>query len=156
MAHAESSGRTDERGMALAVAVFALALMGGLVAGNFVAGLLEQQSGRNTLFALQAAEAAEAELRQALLLAPASTLTALEAGAAHPLGSVTRTGIMVDREVVRLTGNLFLIRTRGSRMDAEGRALATRRLGLLVKLEMDSTNAAAVMPLTQRPWVQLY
>ena len=39
---------SDERGIALAVAVFALVVIGALVAGTFYAGRLEQQTGRNT------------------------------------------------------------------------------------------------------------
>ena len=155
MRFAEDGGHPDQRGVALAVAVFALAVMGGLVAGNFMAGWIEQQSGRNTLFAFQAAEAAEAELREAAALAPHGALVALApGGAAHSLGTASFDGITVQREVLRLTGNLFLIRTRASRLDAEGTPLATRSLGLLVKLSADS--AGGMMPLTQRPWVQLY
>ena len=144
--------------MALAAAVFVLAVMGGLVAGNFMAGWLEQQSGRNTLLAFQAAEAAEAGLREALVLVPASTLSALSAGGpAHSLGAVSSSGITVQREVARLTQGLFLIRVRASRVDADGTPLATRSLGLLVKLAADSVGSAgSVVPLTQRPWTQLY
>jgi len=144
--------------MALAVAVFALAVIAGLVAGNFVAGLLEQQSGRNTLFVMQAAEAAEAELQEALLLVPASTLSALPVGGAPiDLGSVSFNGVGVERQVSRLTERLFLVQSRASRLDAGGAPLATRILGLLVKLTADSAgNAAGVVPLAQRPWVQLY
>ena len=144
--------------MALAVAVFALAVMGGLVAGNVVAGFIEQQSGRNTLYVMQAAEAAEAQLQEALLLVPASTLSALPpGGAAQSLDTAALPGLTVQREVVRLTEGLFLIRTRASRVDAAGTPLATRTLGLLVKLTADSANSpAGILPLTQRPWVQLY
>lgn len=155
MRYRERSSTSDDRGVALAVAVFALAVMGGLVAGNFMAGWIEHQSGRNTLFAFQAAEAAEAELREVAVAAPRGTLVALApGGAAHTLGTVSFDGMTVQREVLRLTENLFLIRTRASRLDAEGTPLATRVLGLLVKLSADS--AGGVMPLTQRPWVQLY
>ena len=51
---------SDERGVALAVAVLALVVIGALVAGSFYAGRIEQQSGENTLYAAQAFEAAEA------------------------------------------------------------------------------------------------
>ena len=155
---AERGLRPDERGMALAAAVFALAVMGGLVAGNFMAGWIEHQSGRNTLFAAQAAEAAEAELREALVLVPAGALAALSAGGpAHSLGAVSFGGIAVEREVARLTERLFLIRVRASRLDAGGTPLATRTVGLLVKPASDSLSpSGTVVPLTQRPWVQLY
>jgi hypothetical protein len=155
----ERGASPDERGMALAVAVFVLAVMSGLVGGTFVAGFIEQQSGRNTLYVMQAAEASEAELQEALLLVPASTLAALPiGGAAQSPSSVAFPGLTtVEREVLRLTGGLFLIRTRASRVDAAGTPLATRTLGLLVKLTTDSASTPdGVMPLTQRPWVQLY
>ncbi len=158
MRYPEDGAIPDERGMALAVAVFALAVMSGLVGGTFVAGLIEQQSGRNTLYVMQAAEAAEAVLQEALLPVPASTLSTLPiGGAAQSPVAVAFPGLTVEREVVRLTGSLFLIRTRASRVDAAGTPLATRTLGLLVKLTTDSASTTeGVMPLTQRPWVQLY
>ena len=57
---------SSERGIALAVAVFALVVIGALVAGTFFAGRLEQQTGQNTMFATQAGEAAEAGLSDAI------------------------------------------------------------------------------------------
>ena len=151
----DASGR-GERGMALAVAVFALAVMGGLVAGNFVAGMLEQQSGRNMMYALQAAEAAEAEIAEALATVPAGPLSSLLPGATASLSDVSSPGMAVERSVVRLTDRLFLIRARARRLDADGSSLATRSLGFLVQLATDSSGGAAVLPLTRRPWVQLY
>ena len=52
--------RGSERGMALALAIFALVVVGALVAGAFLAGHLEQRTGRGTLYSAQAADAAEA------------------------------------------------------------------------------------------------
>src|SRR5919106_4115811 len=68
---------SDERGIALAVAVFALVVIGALVAGTFFAGRLEQQTGRNTFMAAQAAEAAEAGLNDAVATQTAASLLAL-------------------------------------------------------------------------------
>ena len=51
---------TDERGMALAVAIFALVVIGALVAGAIITGRMEQRTGRNTVYATEAAQAAEA------------------------------------------------------------------------------------------------
>ena len=48
----------DERGMALAMAVFALVIIGVLVAGAFFSGRLEQRGGTNSVFASEAFEAA--------------------------------------------------------------------------------------------------
>jgi len=150
---------SNERGMALALALFALVIIGGIVGGNFLAGMLEQQSGRSTLFVTQAAEAAEAELRAALLSIPATALVSLAAGgAALDIGPVSPSpGLKVERQIARLTGDLFLIRTRGIRHTAEGTPLATGAVGLLVRVVADSlADTATVVPLTQRAWVQLY
>ena len=57
---------SDERGIALLIAVFALGVIGALVGGIFFAGRLEQQSGQNAFFAVQAGEAAEAGLSEAM------------------------------------------------------------------------------------------
>ena len=45
---------TNERGIALAVAIFALVVIGALVAGTFFVGRVEHQSGQNTVYAAQA------------------------------------------------------------------------------------------------------
>ena len=70
--HEESCMRTpkltDRRGMALAVAIFALVVVGALVAGAFFAGHLEQRTGRNTVYAAQATDAAEAGLANVVVL----------------------------------------------------------------------------------------
>jgi hypothetical protein len=150
---------SDKRGIALAVALFALVVMGALVAGHFFAGRLEQQSGRNTLFAGQAAEAAEAGLVETLGTISASTLVTLPiGGAALSLGTTALSpGFRVDRQVSRLTSTLFLIRAHGVRHDAAGHPLAARALGWLVKLAADpQAGSPTVVPLRERGWVQLY
>ena len=68
---------SNERGIALAVAVFALVIIGALVAATFFAGRVEQQTGQNTMFAGQASEAAEAALTDALNSQSSTTLNAL-------------------------------------------------------------------------------
>jgi hypothetical protein len=150
---------SNERGMALALALFALVIIGGIVGGNFFAGMLEQQSGRSTLFVTQATEAAEAELREALFSTPATTLLSLTLGGAslalEPVSPFK--GLRVERQIVRLTDRLFLIRARGIRHNAEGTPLATSAVGLLVQVLADSlADTAAVAPLSERAWVQLY
>ena len=126
----------DERGMALAVALFALVVIGAMVAGSFFAGQVEQQSGQNTFFAGQAAEAAEGGISDAIGTIRPATLLALAAGGpAANLGTVSL-GARVDasREISRLTSSLFLIRSQGNRRNAAGGVLATRSAGTLVRL----------------------
>jgi hypothetical protein len=126
----------DERGMALAVALFAMVVIGALVAGTFFSGRQEQQSGQNTLFAGQAAEAAEAGISDAVgTTTPASLLALTAGGPAADLGTVSL-GARVDAssQLSRLTNSLFLIRSVGSRRNADGTVLATRSAGSLIRL----------------------
>lgn len=156
-----ASSLNDERGIALALALFVLAVIGALVSGTFFAGRLEQQSGQNALFAVQAGEVAEGALSDAIATLAPGTLEGLPVGGAPlDIGTLTLAGgVSASRQLTRLTGNLFLIRVRGVRHGAAGTPLAVRSLGLLVRLSAAADSAAAserVAPLGQRAWVQLY
>jgi hypothetical protein len=144
-----------EAGVALAAAVFALALIGALVASVFFAGRLEQQSGQNMYFAVQAREAADAGLAQALAAVDAGALEQLVPGGVPlDLGTVAvGEGATVHSQAVRLTSRLYLLRARGIRHDAAGAALAARSLGLLVHL-VGTTPAPE--RLSERGWIRLY
>lgn len=145
--------------MALVMAIFALAVIGALVGGTFFIGRLEQQSGRNVLFAAQAGEAAEAGLNEALATVEAASLERLPVDGMLDLGILTVPGGAVSREVSRLTSGLFLVRARGVTQGAAGTTLAARSLGLLVQLSPAADSGAAaggVVRLSQRGWVQLY
>jgi hypothetical protein len=126
----------DERGIALAVALFALVIIGALVAGTFFSGWQEQQSGQNTFFAGQAAEAAEAGISDAIGTATPASLLALAAGGpVANLGTVSLgSGVDASWQLSRLTGSLFLIRSVGNRRNAAGTVLATRSAGSLIRL----------------------
>ncbi len=131
---------SDERGIALAVAVFALVVIGALVAGTYFAGRIEQQTGRNTMYASQAAEAAEAGLGDAIGGQTAASLLALQADpdSTVSLGSYAvgpaSDSVTATRSVRWLTDNLFLFRSDGRRSSANGTQLAARSLGQLVRL----------------------
>lgn len=155
----------DQRGIALAAAVFAMAMLSALVASTFFAGRLEQQSGRNAVFAAQAREAAEAGLAESVANTPAEMLESLTAGAMPlELGTLTLgPGVTVESRVTRITSRVFLIRVEGQRADQQGTVLARRALALLVQLTArDSASAgepessSTLTPLRERAWVQLY
>jgi hypothetical protein len=162
--HHRRVARPDEAGFALALAMFTLAVIGALVAGSFLPGRLEQQSGYNVTYASQAREAAEAGLTQALVALEAPALEALVAGGVAldlgtaPLGNM----VTVHTTVARLTGRLFMIRSYGTRHDASGGTLAARTLGLLVRVASipspgaESGAVSTVVPLAERSWVRLY
>ena len=143
--------------MALAIAVFALAALGAIVAGSLMTGVLEHQSGRNTLYLVQAAEAGEGELPWLVSSVDTGTLLALPIGGAPlDLGSASpAAGLTVSRQVSRLRENLFLIRARAARIDAGGGTLASRTAGLLVRVAPDSLNEKAVLAPIARGWLQL-
>lgn len=151
--------------MALLAAMFALAVIGALVAGGFFAGRLEQQSGQNVFYAAQAREAAEAGLVRGLAEAEAGALqelpatgTVLDLGVA-PVGD----GVTVRTSVVRLTSRLFLLQAQGTRHNAVGGALATRTLGLLVEVPAavappapETGDSGSVTRVGERGWLQVH
>jgi hypothetical protein len=149
---------SDRRGVALAMALFALAVLGALVAVAFFVGRLELQSGRNAFFAFQAAEAAEAGLSDAIAGLSEVELQAIPLGGTVALPDLpVGARAVAGREVIRLTGSLFLIRSAGHRADAAGTDLAVRALGSLVKLVPDSSSGSKVVTrIKERSWVQLY
>jgi hypothetical protein len=121
--------------MALALAIFALVVVGALVAGAFLAGHLEQRTGRGTLYAAQAADAAEAGAAETLASWDAATLNALAPGATAAFPPVPLGGRTAYRPTVtRLNGQLFLIQSLGTRANAEGGTLARRTVGVVARL----------------------
>jgi hypothetical protein len=152
--------RHNEAGFALATAMFALAVIGVLVAGGFLAGRVEQQSGLNVTYSGQAREAAEAGLAESMSTLDAPALSSLVAGGAV-LDLGTRQlvdAVTVHTTVARLTSRLYLVRAQGTRHDLSGGALATRTLGVLVEVEADeaSPQENAVTPLAERSWLRRY
>ena len=88
----------DERGVALAVAIFAIVIIGMLVAGVFYASYLEQRTGENTLYAQQAFEAAESGMADAMSNWNQSVYGAFPVDTPQALASVTtgRTALHPD------------------------------------------------------------
>lgn len=143
--------------MVLPLALVALVVIAGLVAAAFTSAFVEQRVGRNTLYTVQAAAAAEAgaaavvggwDIHGLSLLAPGES--ALLPGVALP-GSSAYTPT-----VRRLSPQLFLVEVEGVRTDAAGTPLARRRLGLMLRLA-DSAAAGLppVRPLPGRAWVPM-
>ena len=138
---------SNERGMALAVAIFALVVIGALVAGTFFAGRLEQSSGQATVYATQAAEAGEAGLSDAISGLNATTLGGMVVGAAPTsLGTLTvDTRVSATRSVRRLTNSVFLVEALGTRWNGASPsvALADRKLGTLIRLVSANISVSA-------------
>ena len=152
--------RNDKRGIALPLALLVLIAVGALVVASFFTARLEQQSGRNTLFALQAREAAEAGLSQALATLEADVLDAIASGGPPlSLGPVNLSnGASAACDVRRLTSTLFLVRVQGRRQGEGGMVLATRSLGALVQLvpAAAAVSGGSELRLAERGWFSLY
>ncbi len=138
---------SDERGIALAIAVFALVIIGALVAGTFFAARLEQRTGQNGMYAEQAFEAAEAgmaavmetnawdnEIYQSYAVNVPQTLTTVTSG------SMRYTPI-----VTHLNDYIYLVEARGERLDAGGRVLARRLLGTIGRIDPTSVEILAAL-----------
>ncbi len=141
---------SDERGVALAVALLALVVIGALAAGTFFAGQLEQRGGQNSLYTAQAFEAADAGTHATIAAWNTSTAAynALAVGAGVTLPTVALGGgAQYTPTVSKLNPNVFFVRSEGARVDAAGQKFATSVVGnfvRLVKPEIDIRSALTV------------
>ncbi len=140
-----TSRLTDERGMALAVAIFALIVIGALVAGAFFAGHLEQRTGRNTLYAAQAADAAEQGVAGVVSDWDQFNLNNIAVGTTTSLGTITVGRTRYTQDVRRLNNDLFLVQSLGSRVDAAGTPLAQRKVAMVARLSYVTATANAAV-----------
>jgi hypothetical protein len=128
-----ASIRTDERGMALAIALFAIVVIGALVAGTAFAGQLEMGGGRSAIATTQAAEQAETAITEAFenwdgtwnTMATNTTTAPVVATAGFNRRTYT---------VTRLGGVLALIRGTGERLDVGGSVVSVREIGRLARI----------------------
>jgi hypothetical protein len=136
---------SNERGIALAVAVFALVVIGALVAATFFAGQLEQQTGQNTVYATQAAEAAEAALSQAIGATTGSEMFEMDVGGAFEDLPAPALGAHVTGQpsMRRLTNRVWLVRGIGTRLNGSGAELARHTIGQLVRANMANMTVKA-------------
>ena len=127
----------NERGVALAMAVFALVVIGALVAGTFMAGRLEQRGGQNSIYQAQAFEAAEAGLATTIAnwdpdwndLAVGDSLVLAQTS----IGGTLAPGVSYQPTVVRTGEWNYLVRSTGMRSFGSG-VLAQRTVGQLTKM----------------------
>lgn len=135
----------DERGMALAVAIFALVVVGALVAGAFFAGTQEQRVGENQRRVQTSFGVAEAGAQERVISWDPSSMNkrptypldsvAIGPNAAAPGGTGTYGGYSY-----KLGPNVFLIDVTGrDRSTAQGGGLAggggaRQRIGMLARI----------------------
>jgi hypothetical protein len=145
-----TSRRHDERGMALAVAIFALVVIGALVAGAFFAANQEQRTARSSLYASAAADAAEAGTTEVMADWDQFNLNSIAVGDSLTLPTTSLAArAAYTSTVTRLNDELFLIRSLGTRTDFGGNVLAQRSVGLLARLSYVTATANAAVTVTK-------
>lgn len=133
--------RQNERGIALAVAIFALVIVGALVAGAFFAGTQEQRMGDNTRRMQQSFGVAEVGSGQQVATWDPATRNATPV---YPAGSITlpespsASGVYGGR-IIKLNANMYLIditaqdsATRSGKLRTTGGA--RQRIGLITRV----------------------
>jgi hypothetical protein len=124
----------DERGIALPTAIFALVVIGALVAGIFFTARIEVRSGENTMSNARATEAAQAGLMMGypMVLTMAGALTGNGQQAVDTKTQIGTTGSYYTNTVTQLNRYMYLLRSLGT-YEVNGNVIAQRTLAMLVK-----------------------
>lgn len=133
--------RSDERGIALILAVFALVVIGALVAGVFYTAQLEQRSGGNALAGQQAADAAQSGIDYAIANWN-NAWTTMGTGNSVTIAS-TQLGTSPEyfnATVTALNGFTYLMTSTGQVKNGSGTVLATRAYGMIYKKNIPTLN----------------
>lgn len=133
----------NERGMALAVAIFAIVVVGALVAGAFFAGTQEQRVGENVRRGQQAFGVAEGGALEVIRTWKPESVNTKRA---FPLDTVRRNRIMTTGgtgyyggDIYKLNPNLYIVDMTGADKHGEYGAVradagARQRIGMLVRV----------------------
>jgi hypothetical protein len=143
--------------MVLPLTLLALVVIAALVACAFASAYLEQRIGRNTLYAAQAAGAAETGVATVVGAWEAHRLNLLGPGQSAVLPTEVLPGSSAyTPSVSRLNDQLFLLEVQGIRTDADARPLARHRLDVVLR-GVDSVvgGSAGVRPLAHRAWISV-
>lgn len=146
--------RRDERGIALPTAIFALVVIGALVAGIFFTARIEVRSGENTMSEARATEAAQG----GLLMGYPNVLTiagALTNGgqAGTPKTQIGTSGSYYTDSVTQLNRYMFLLRSFGT-YEVNGQVVAARTLAMLIKRYIPEMNLQAGATVVGTPVVK--
>ena len=132
---------SSERGIALAVAIFALVVVGGLIAGSFFVATLEQRIGQNTLRQQAAFNVAEAATQEVVLGWNPDVYNTMQLGGTIQANGVGPGGARWSRTVMRMSQNLFVVRTDGFSQDNTSR----QRVGALLRLRPLAFDISAAL-----------
>ena len=145
------SFQSDERGIALAMALLAILVIGALVTGTFFAGRMEMTSGRNAVYTAQATEAAEGALAMSTGANWNSTYNNLALGAesstgyVYPHSGTGNSSVRYSTTVRRLKAGVFSMTATGEKLDRNGNVMASRILAKYMKLFTPSLDIQAAV-----------
>ena len=123
---------SDERGVALIIAIFALVVVGALVTGSFFLGMQEQQVGRNTLQMEQAISAADGGAQFVVADWDAASYNQTAVGDSVTFeGWLTWNNGWYRGSAFRVSEQVFLVRSEGFSADSTAR----QQVGMLVRLK---------------------
>jgi hypothetical protein len=137
---------SDRRGIALVIALFALVVIGALVAAVFFAAQLEVRSGTNVVSGLQADQAAQAGLEYA---AANWSRAWVQQGVGNSMGidwvQLGSTSGYFSDSITQLNDQLLLVRAFGQARNGAGGVVASRTGGLLFKVAPPDFGLAAAV-----------
>jgi Tfp pilus assembly protein PilX len=129
----------NERGIALVVAIVALVVIGGIVAGTAFISMVEQRTSTNTTSSAQAFQAAEAGLQEAIGNWQTTWNTMAIGGQTAASRVDTYGGSYADRTVAKLNDNLFLVMSQGTW------GTATQSLAAVLRLMVTDVQVQAAV-----------
>ncbi len=144
----------NERGVALVLAVFAMVVIGALVAGTVLVGRLEFQSSQAALHASAAQEAAEAGLVERIDDWDVMVFNEMGIGTGSAiLGGTVQLGgagsnVEYSDRVTRFNQSMFLVESTGRKLGAGGTVLAERTVAGFMRLARPTLSVNAAVTVT--------
>jgi hypothetical protein len=143
----------SERGVALVLAVFAMVVIGALVAGTVLVGRVEFQASQSALHAAAAQEAAEAGLTNRINDWDVLVYNEMPYGPdSAVLGGTAVLGgggyVEYSDRVTRFNESMFLIESTGRRLGAGGTVLSERTVAGFMRLARPTVSVNAAVTVT--------
>lgn len=137
--------RTDRRGIALALALFAMVISTLLITAVFYIARAEQRMGNNRIATMQAREAAEAGLSAVLANWSVPTYNSMAVGAVFTIPQTSMGGAAsYSGSLRRIAPTTFLVEIEGV-YRVGGQIVTRRELGRLIRLDMPDINMNAAV-----------
>ena len=137
--HEQNRPPRDRRGFALAVALMAIALIGAMVVGGYIASVQDFRMGRNALVEQRALATVELGL-DTVYATWKKTWNSAATGTTRVLAYTTSDGGVDTVRITKLNQLSFLIVSEGRAGGMGGQLGSRRRAGMIVRLDMPRYN----------------